>query len=43
MHGYSSDLNKRGAPNKRGNGKISTEIGIINISKGPFITFFGQM
>ena len=30
---YSSDPNKRGAPNKRGDGKISTKIGLKNIEK----------
>ena len=40
---YSSDPNKRGAPNKRGDGKISTKIGLKNVQKGYFTTFFGQM
>ena len=40
---YSSDPNKRGAPNKRGDGKFSIKIGIKNIQKGYFTTFFGQM
>ena len=40
---YSSDPNKRGAPNKRGDGKISTKIGMKNIQKGYFTISFGQM
>ena len=31
---YSSDPNKRGAPNKRGDGKISTKICMKNLQKG---------
>ena len=40
---YSSYPNKCGAPNKRGDGKISTNIGMKNIQKGYFTIFFGQM
>ena len=40
---YSSDPNKRGAPNECGDGKISTKIGMKYIQKGYFTTFFGQM
>ena len=37
---YSSDPNIRGAPNIRGDRKISTKIGMKNIQKGYFTTFF---
>ena len=40
---YSCDPNKRGAPNKRGDGKISTKIGIKTIEKFYSTIFFGQM
>ena len=40
---YSSDPNKRGAPNKRGNGKISAKVGMKNVHKGYFTAVFSQM
>ena len=40
---YSSDPNKRSAPNKRGDGKTSTKMRMKNMQKWYFRTFFGQM